>query len=283
MSKHFYQTKKLPPSWSAVQKKHSLLNPAAVVLTLLCVFFVSMNSVAQSPTVTGTVTTTSNEALPGVSVYVKGTTNGTTTDSNGKFSIQADSKSILVFSFIGFATTEILVGNQNDITLQLEEDIFQLSEVVVTTSFGIKQERKALGYSVQEVGNRLLLETNQPNALNAMRGRVSGVSIVSSSGAPGAGTSINIRGINSLNPTANNQPLFVIDGIPVSNDTDLTGGREGDTFTNTNRFADINTDDIESISVLKGPAASALYGLRAANGAIIITTKAGKSGKTTFN
>lgn len=267
----------------APRRKQPTTNPGILLICLMCFQLLAFEGWSQSVTVSGKVTTNTNEPLPGVSVFVKGTNLGTSTDSDGKYTIEVnDPNSTLVFSFIGFSTQEIRAGAQSELNVILEEDILQLSEVVVT-SFGIKQERKALGYAVQEVNSKALMETNQPNALNALRGRLSGVSITSSSGAPGAGTSINIRGINSLNPTANNQPLFVIDGIPVSNETNMTGGREGDTFTNTNRFADINTEDIQSVSVLKGPAASALYGLRAANGAIIITTKSGKAGKTVFN
>ncbi|GGK84330.1 SusC/RagA family TonB-linked outer membrane protein [Rufibacter glacialis] len=219
-------------------------------------------------------------------------TNGVATGADGRFSISvASPSSVLVFSFIGYETREVPVGNQQTINISLREDARALAEVVVT-SFGREQESKSLTYAVQQVDAELIQETNQPNALNALRGRVAGVSIQSAGGAPGAGATIVIRGINSLNPNANNQPLFVVDGIPISNQTDLTGnrsgtdltgGRAGDIFTNTNRFADINPDDIASISVLKGPAASALYGLRASNGAVIITTKSGQSGKTTFN
>jgi TonB-linked SusC/RagA family outer membrane protein len=224
-----------------------------------------------------------NESLAGVNILEKGSgTNGTVTDASGRFTITVPgSSSVLIFSFIGYETEEITVGNQQTISLTMMPSLQSLSEIVVT-AFNVKQEKKSLTYAVGQVDGALLTETNQPNALNALRGRVAGVSVVSSGGAPGAGSSIVIRGINSLNPNADNQPLFVIDGIPVSNQTDLTGGRGGDTFSNTNRFADINPDDIESISILKGPAASALYGLRASNGAVIITTKSGRSGKAIF-
>ncbi|MBA9077634.1 MULTISPECIES: SusC/RagA family TonB-linked outer membrane protein [Rufibacter] len=254
------------------------------LLLLLLLVIASLNSFAQIR-ITGQVTSgKSREALPGVTVLEKGSpTNGASTGADGQFSITVPGpNSVLVFSFIGFVTREVTVGNQQTINVILNEDARALDEVVVT-AFGVVQERKALTYAVQEVDSKLIQETNQPNALNALRGRVAGVSITSAGGTPGAGSTIVIRGINSLNPSANNQPLFVIDGVPVSNQTDITGGREGSTFTNSNRFADINPDDIASISVLKGPAASALYGLRASNGAVIITTKSGQAGKTTFN
>ncbi|MFB9863320.1 SusC/RagA family TonB-linked outer membrane protein [Rufibacter immobilis] len=242
------------------------------------------HSYAQSR-ITGRVTSgNSKEGLAGVTVLEKGNpTNGVSTGVDGDFTISvAGPNSVLVFSFIGYITREVTVGNQQNINVGLNEDARALEEVVVT-AFGVEQERKSLSYAVQQVDSKLIQETNQPNALNALRGRVAGVSIQSAGGAPGAGATIVIRGINSLNPSANNQPLFVVDGIPISNETNLTGGRGGDTFSNTNRFADINPDDIASISVLKGPAASALYGLRASNGAVIITTKSGQAGKTTFN
>ncbi|WP_304517624.1 SusC/RagA family TonB-linked outer membrane protein [Cecembia rubra] len=240
-------------------------------------------AMAQSVITGKVIDSDTKEELPGVNVVLRGTNRATVTDINGMFSVSVPSQeSVLVFSFIGYGTREIRVGNQTNLEITLEPSIDNLSEFVVT-AFGIAQERKSLGYAVQEIDNKLILETNQPNALNALRGRIAGVNITSSSGAPGAGTNIIIRGINSLNPNADNQPLFVIDGIPISNETNITGGRGGANFTNTNRAADINPDDIESISILKGPAASVLYGLRAANGAVIITTKSGKSGKTTFN
>lgn len=257
-------------------KRHIL----AVVLLFFGLVPISFAQIA----ITGTVVASDNqEELPGVNVVLRGTNRVVVTDINGRFSITVPSQeSALQFSFIGFKSKEVRVGNQTDLKVSLDPSTESLNEVVVT-AFGIERDRKSLGYAVQEIDNKLILETNQPNALNALRGRIAGVNITSSSGAPGAGTNIVIRGINSLNPNADNQPLFVIDGIPISNETNITGGRGGANFTNTNRAADINPDDIETISILKGPAASVLYGLRAANGAVIITTKSGKSGKTTFN
>lgn len=235
-------------------------------------------------TITGKVISSENEEeMPGVNVVLKGTTRVTVTDIEGKFSISVPStESVLQFSFIGYETKLVQVGSQSIINVSLDPSTEALEEVVVT-AFGIERDKKSLGYAVQEIDSKLISETNQPNALNALRGRIAGVNITSSSGAPGAGSNIVIRGINSLNPNADNQPLFVIDGIPISNETNITGGRGGSNFSNTNRAADINPDDIETISILKGPAASVLYGLRAANGAVIITTKSGKSGKTVFN
>lgn len=254
------------------------------LLAVMLLFFGLASQGFAQIAITGTVVASDNqEELPGVNVVLRGTNRVVVTDINGRFNITVPSQeSILQFSFIGFKSREVRVGNQTDITVSLDPSTEALNEVVVT-AFGIERERKSLGYAVQEVDRKLITETNQPNLVNALRGQIAGVNITSSSGAPGAGTNIIIRGINSLNPNADNQPLFVIDGIPISNETDITGGRAGSNFTNTNRAADINPDDIESISILKGPAASVLYGLRAANGAVIITTKSGKAGKTTFN
>ncbi|WP_194777238.1 SusC/RagA family TonB-linked outer membrane protein [Pararhodonellum marinum] len=251
---------------------------------IILLFLGAFLQVLAQTAITGKVVSSDDgEELPGVNVVLKGTNTVAITDIEGNFSITVpSSESVLQFSYIGYRSKEVRVGTQTQLDVTLEPTLEALSEVVVT-AFGIKQEKKSLGYAVQDVDSKLIMETNQPNALNALRGRFAGVNITSSSGAPGAGTNIVIRGINSLNPNANNQPLFVIDGIPVSNETDITGGRGGSNFTNTNRAADINPDDIENISILKGPAASVLYGLRAANGAVLITTKSGKSGKTVFN
>ncbi|WP_224997843.1 SusC/RagA family TonB-linked outer membrane protein [Cesiribacter sp. SM1] len=259
-------------------------NDYRIFMLLLLLVCSGQYALAQERIVRGRVTdATDNNAVVGATVRVPGTGKGTVTDVDGQFSISlAPDENRLEVSFVGYLQEVLEVGNRSYLEVTLAQDLETLSEVVVT-AFGIKQERKSLGYSVQEVNSRAIQETNQPNPLNALKGRVSGINITSSSGAPGAGADIVIRGINSLNPNANNQPLFVIDGIPVSNETNLTGGRGGGNFTNTNRFADINPEDIETISILKGPAASALYGLRAANGAVIITTKSGKAGKTVFS
>ncbi|MGF1638546.1 MAG: SusC/RagA family TonB-linked outer membrane protein [Cyclobacteriaceae bacterium] len=255
-----------------------------LLITALWLFSYQV-STAQSRIVQGQITSREDDSpLAGVNVVIKGSSQGTITDIDGQYTLSIPSgTTTLVFSYVGFVSEEVQVNpEQSMLNFSLSPDLQSLSEIVVT-AFGVKQERKSLGYAVQEVNSKLIQETNQPNALNALRGRVAGVNITPSSGAPGAGSTIIIRGINSLNPNADNQPLFVIDGIPISNQTNLTGGRGGAEFTNTNRFADINPADIETISVLKGPAASALYGLRAANGAVIVTTKSGKAGKTTFN
>jgi len=253
-------------------------------LLSLFLILLALPGLAQERVVQGkVVSAVDQEPIPGVNVLLTGTSQGTVTDLDGNYTITvADDQASLTFSSIGFASQTIQIGDRSTINVTMEEELTQLNEVVVT-AFGQEQEKRSLGYAVQEISSRTLEETNQPNPVNALRGRVAGVQITSSGGAPGAGSNILIRGINSLNPGADNQPLFVVDGIPISNNTDNFGGSGGERFQNTNRFADINPDDIASINILKGPAASALYGLRAANGAVIITTKSGQAGKARFN
>ena len=251
-------------------------------------------------TISGRVTSETGEALPGVSILAKGSTVGTATDIDGNYTLNAPATAeTLVFSFIGYRTVEISISARTVIDIQMETDTRQLSEVVVT-AFGLEQEKRSLGYAVQELDGQELTQSNQSNIVNALQGKLAGVQINNSGGAPGAGASIIIRGITSLTPGANNQPLFVIDGIPISNETisgnqlpsagsnaPAVGGSTAPTsseqFSFTNRAADINPDNIASISVLKGPSATALYGLRAANGAVVITTKKGQAGKAQIN
>lgn len=262
-------------------------------MVLLC-FFAVGSLFGQGRTVSGKITASDDGSpLPGVNVLIKGSATGSISDADGNYKISiANDNAILVFSFIGYKSREVAVGTQTTINIALESDTRQLGEFVVT-SFGIEQERKSLGYSVQEVSSKDILKSQEPNLVNAMRGQLSGVMIQNSSGSPGAGANIIIRGITSMSPSANNQPLFVIDGIPVSNETNAgntqpsTGSNaiagSSEQFSASNRIADLNPNDIESVSVLKGPAASALYGLRAANGVIIITTKKGTAGAAVVN
>jgi TonB-linked SusC/RagA family outer membrane protein len=224
--------------------------------------------------VTGRVTAAEDgSAIPGVNVLVKGTTNGTTTDVNGRYSLSVPESSTLVFSFIGLQTQETTVGNRSTVDVQMASDVKALQEVVVTAQ-GIEKDQRTLGYSVQTVGGEALSQRSTPNVLSALQGKVAGVNIVGASGAPGSSTNINIRGITSFN--GSNQPLIVVDGIIFSNDLNNT---QNTLFGSqpSNRLADINPDDIESINILKGPSAAVLYGSRASAGAIIITTKSGKN------
>lgn len=256
-----------------------------VTLLLLC--WCSVAAIAQR-TVTGKVSDENGEPLIGVNILVKGSTVGTSTDLDGNYSISAPQQGTLIVSFVGYITQEIALGASNVVDVTLVEDVKQLGEVIVT-AFGIKREKKALVYAAQDVSSELLERANEQNVVSALQGKVAGALIQNSSGAPGAGTSIILRGINSLDPGSDNQPLIVIDGIIASNATNvgnvlpsagtnaLAGSAEQ--FSSTNRLADINPNDIENVSILKGPAATALYGSLAQNGAIVITTKRGQEGK----
>ncbi len=232
---------------------------------------------SQSRQITGTVSDERGAPLASVSVIEKGTSNGTTTNDRGVFSLNTSTANpTLVFSYAGMQPQELRVGSSNTYNVSLSATGGTLSEVVVT-AMGIRKEKKSLGYSIQSVNEEDLNVNRQTNVVNALQGKVSGVTISSGGGAPGQGARILIRGINSLDAGRSNQPLFIVDGVEIDNSTFLTGG--GDTRGMTNRAADVNPDDIESISVLKGGPATALYGIRAANGAILITTKSAKAGK----
>ncbi|SDE61344.1 TonB-linked outer membrane protein, SusC/RagA family [Pricia antarctica] len=246
---------------------------------ILFVLLYSYNSYGQ--TITGNVTDASDAPLPGVTIVIGGTTNGTTTDFDGNYSIVANSGDVLQFSYIGMQSKEVTVGSSNLINVILQEDSEQLDEVIVT-AFGISQEKKSLGYAAQNIDADAITKTKQTNLVSALQGQVAGVQITNSGGAPGQSSRIIIRGINSLDPSADNQPLFVVDGVPIDNST-IESGNNDTPRGLTNRAADINPADVESMSVLKGAAATALYGVRAANGAVIITTKRGKSGRVSIN
>jgi len=236
---------------------------------------------AQQNTVTGKVTTKEDgQPLPGVTVLVQNTTIGTVTDIDGKYSINFQSdRSVLLFSFIGFKEQAVQINNRSVIDIVMETDLEQLSEVVVT-AFGMEVEKKGLGYAVQKIDSEDIMRTKQPNLVNAMQGQIAGVQVTNAGGAPGQSARIIIRGVTSLNPGADNQPLFIVDGIQIDNSTvESPGVPRG----MSNRVADLNPNDVESINVLKGAAATALYGVRAANGAVIITTKKGKAGTTSVN
>lgn len=264
---------------------------------LLCILplYLAGSVFGQNLTITGTVTASiTEEALPGATVLVKGTTIGTVTDIDGKYVLSVPQNSeTLVFSFIGYKTITESIGGRSVINIVLDEDVLGLDEVVVT-AIGISSEKKALNYSTQQVDPDLITSGKNSNVINNLNGKVAGLDVISSSGTPGGSSYMTIRGNRSI--TGNNQPLIVVDGIPFDN-SQFNSGNFNDGFGNggsqnnnlldgvsySNRAIDINPDDIESVNVLKGAAASALYGSRAANGVIIITTKKGnqnpKSGK----
>jgi TonB-linked SusC/RagA family outer membrane protein len=243
-------------------------------MLLLC-FAPLARLMAQQRTVSGKVTSAEDRSfLPGVNVLVKGTTSGTTTGSDGSYSLNVSDNATIVFSFIGYMSQEVAVGNQAVVDVQLVADVKQLTEVVVT-ALGIQREEKALGYSVSKVDNAALTSVNQTNVINSLSGRVAGVQITGASGNMGGSSRITLRGINSI--AGNNSPLFVVDGIPFDNSdynsADTQRGSGGYDYGNMAQY--VNPDDIESVSILKGPNAAALYGSRASNGVIVITTKKG--------
>lgn len=248
------------------------------IIYLILLQFCTLGVMAQ--TITGKVTDNEQQVLPGVSVTVEGATRGAMTSSDGTYSVSAKEGETLVFSFIGMMTQLVRVGKSSTINVSLEEDSRQLNEVVVT-ALGIERDKRSLGYATQELDSKAILDVPQNNMVMALQGKVAGAQISSQGGAPGQGARIIIRGVNSLSAGANNQPLFVVDGVPISNDAITAGGGAGRGATN--RAADINLDDVETVNVLKGGAATALYGVRAANGVIIVTTKKGKNGKAMFN
>ncbi len=244
-----------------------------LLLTMLIAF--ASVSLAQR-TVTGTITDAKGETLVGASVIVKGTTIGTVTDVDGKFSLNVPTDATaLNVSFTGFATQEIAIGASNVLNVAMQDDAASLKEVVVT-AIGISRERKSLGYSATDVKGEDLALKSESDPLRALSSKVAGVDIIGGGGAPGQSTKINIRGFSSL--TGNTQPLFVVDGVPFDNSVNNeNSGGQGTQYSN--RAYDIDPNNIESMTVLKGASAAALYGARATNGVILITTKTGKKGK----
>lgn len=236
----------------------------------------------QKNTVRGTVTDQAGEPIIGASIVIKGTTKGVVTDTEGRFSIDVSNGATLEVSCIGYEKRVVKVGAQRNVSITLAEDTKSLSDVVVT-AMGIKKERKALGYAVTDMKADELMKNKNTNVINSLQGKVPGLNITQSSGAAGAGASIVMRGANSTAEGRSNQPLFVVDGIIYDNSTSVIGNSGTDGMTRnattfSNRVMDINPEDIADISVLKGAAAAALYGSRAADGAIIITTKKGAEG-----
>ncbi|MCK9640715.1 MAG: SusC/RagA family TonB-linked outer membrane protein [Prolixibacteraceae bacterium] len=243
----------------------------------LCILMVVSSGLFAQNIVTGNVKDDTGQTLPGVSVVVKGTTTGTVTDINGKFSLSAPANATLSFSFVGMQTKEVAIGNSRKIDVTLVASTIGVDEVVVT-ALGISREKKSLAYSVSEVKGNELTKGAGSNVLKALDGRVSGVNFTQTSSDPAGSVFVTIRGATSLNITQStvaSQPLYVIDGIPLG--TTSVDNRNGADFGNL--LSQINPEDIESISILKGASAGALYGSAAGNGVIMITTKSGKGGK----
>ncbi|SRX54511.1 SusC/RagA family TonB-linked outer membrane protein [Aequorivita sp. CIP111184] len=246
------------------------------ILTLLLVLVVQI-TFAQEKTISGTVADDTGLPLPGVNIIIKGTSTGTQSDFDGNYSIDAAQGQTLVYSYVGFETQEIAVGASNKMNVTLQAGSV-LDEVVVT-ALGVSREKQSLGYSTQQVEGEDISTVKGNNFTNALSGKVSGLNIKRNNNFGGS-TNVVIRGNTSL--TGDNQALFVVDGVPISNrntNAAAQGQASGNYYDYGNAAADINPDDIESINVLKGAAASALYGSRAANGVIIITTKKGKKTK----
>ena len=228
-------------------------------------------------TITGKVSGQDGASIPGVNVVLKGTQRGTSTNAAGQYSIDITGDNpVLVFSFVGFLLQEVPVNNRSVVDVTLTAHTENLNEVTVT-ALGIKREEKSLGYSVGKVDGKELSRVSQENVLNAMAGKVAGVAI-SSTGATGSSVSMVIRGAKSL--SNDNQPLFVVDGVPIANSLNNVSEVGTDNKVDYgNALSSINPDDIENVSILKGPSAAALYGSRAGNGVVLITTKSGSKVK----
>ncbi len=245
---------------------------------LLLIFAITLGAISfvmAQRTVTGTVTGDDGSPLIGATVLVKGTDVGTISDIDGKYSIRVpDGANTLVFSYTGFQTEEVAVGASNVVNATLKSG--KVLEEVVVTALGISKSEKSVSYAVQAVDNAELLKANETNFVQSLAGKVAGLQVTGSTGAAGGSSFFLIRGVNTIN--GNNQPLLVVDGVPVDN-SQLRSGSAVASVAYTNRGIDLNQNDIESVSVLKGAAATALYGSLAGNGAIIITTKKGKTGQ----
>jgi TonB-dependent SusC/RagA subfamily outer membrane receptor len=255
----------------------------------------SQGTMAQPKTVTGFVRDAStNDALPGVNVVVKTTTTGTSSAANGSYTIKAAPGQILVFTSIGYAPMEVTIGDANQYDVKMVSDVQNLNEVVITAEFGMKRVARAIGSSVQNIKATEIIESGRDNFITALQGRVAGMTVTSTSGSPGSSTTVVLRSVTSI--SGNNQPLYIVDGMPMHNSTfnplDQVSGSASEYYSVRNldyssRGNDLNPEDIESMTVLKGASAAALYGSDASNGAIIITTKKGNSasgkGKVTYS
>jgi TonB-linked SusC/RagA family outer membrane protein len=262
------------------------MRKALLLVVALFTMTLSYEVSAQQRVVTGKVISDEDGlGLPGATVLAKGTTVGTTTDLDGNYSINVPAGSnVLIFSFVGLKASEESIGNRTVINVTLSIDASQLSEVVVT-AIGIEREKKALGYGVTSVGSDQLENRPEQDVARVLQGKVPGVNITSTNGMSGSGTNMVIRGYSSA--TGSNQPLFVVDGVPFNTSTNNTNGFTTGGATTSSRFLDIDPNNIESMSVLKGLSATVLYGDQGRNGVILITTKSGaskrKSAEVTIN
>ncbi|CCZ10402.1 TonB-dependent receptor [uncultured Culturomica sp.] len=249
------------------------VNMKVKLLFVLCMLL-SVSAFAQQRVLTGKVTDTKGETLPGVSILIKGTSTGTATDFEGNFSLNVENGNVLEFSFVGYKSQAVTITDQKTLHVVMQEDVEQLDEVVVI-GYGTQNKREVTG-SVSKIGGDEVLKIPTSSFDATLQGRASGVQVVQTSGMAGAGAAIRVRGIASI--TAGGDPLYVIDGMPIQQNS---GERIG--ASNTNPLATINPNDIESIDILKDASATAIYGSRGANGVVLITTKRGKKGKPVFN
>jgi TonB-linked SusC/RagA family outer membrane protein len=242
-----------------------------------------MDAIQAAETIKGAVKDAKGQPLPGVSVSIKGTSQGTQTDANGAFSISAKVGDVLVFSYLGYVKQEVPITGTGALSILLAEDHAQLQEVVVT-ALGVKRSEKSLTYANQVVGGAELNTVKNDNMMNSLNGKVAGVNISPSTSGVGGSVKVILRGSKSAAGT--NQPLYVIDGVPITNSSNYNGqpnGTYGGSPDGGDGISNLNPDDIESITVLEGASAAALYGSQAANGVILITTKKGKAGQSSIN
>tara|TARA_R110002072_G_scaffold66499_2_gene163928 strand:+ start:16105 stop:19386 length:3282 start_codon:yes stop_codon:yes gene_type:complete len=243
------------------------------ILTLLLALVVQL-TFAQEKTISGTVTDNTGLPLPGVNIIVKGTSNGTQSDFDGNYSISANMGQTLVFSYVGFTTVERAVGAANSVNVQMEEDAAVLDEVIVT-GYGIAREKKALGYAVSTLEAEAVENKPESDVVRTLNGKVAGVQITGTGGATGSGTNFIIRSKSSI--TGSNQPLFIVDGVPFDGSTNNQTGFGGGNSVTSSRFLDLDPNNIESVSILKGLSAAVLYGQQGRNGVVLITTKNGSA------
>lgn len=246
------------------------------ILLLSISFLFVLGTAWAQRTVSGKVTSDDGSGVPGVNVILKGTTTGSTTDLDGNYRVSIPEEGgTLVYTFIGLAAQEIVIGTRSVIDVTMMEDVETLSEVVVT-GLGVVKEKKALGYGVSSIGSDELVARQESDVARLLRGKATGVDITSTSGLAGSGTNIIIRGYSSI--TGSNQPLFVVDGTPFNTNTNTNQGFGSGGATASSRFLDLDPNSIAEISILKGLAATVLYGEQGKNGVILVTTKNGKAG-----
>ena len=261
----FYQTK---------TNRHFRLGIAFLLAAMLSIGQIF----AQNVNVSGKVTDQNGEPVPGAAVYVKGSPRtGTSTDADGRYTLRVAGNAVLVFQSVGYGTIEVPVNNKSVVNAMLKDDATVLNETVITAEFGQKRVQRSVGSAVQNVKATDIQESGRDAFVSALQGRVAGITVTSTGGAPGASTNVILRSVTSV--SGNNQPLYVVDGMPINTTADFSTGSSVSGANISDRTLDINPDDIETINVLKGQAASALYGIRASNGVIVITTKRGS--KTT--